>query len=229
MADLMGVEEEGGHKTGVMGFTVERVNALSDGVFAVAITLLVVSIAVPSIRGTVTEGKLAHGIGLLWPHYFAYVLSFIIVGMFWISHHSLFSIIRRVDKALIWMNILYLLLIVFVPYTANLLSLFGKTMVATVMYAAVLGAAGLFQAGMAFYAVRGRRLVDDEFEMEQAGQYMRHSLAMTVIFLISIGIAFASPTIAQMSWILLFFTPLLERVKFNKKPGKPDSEAQAVA
>ena len=77
-----------------MGFTVERVSALSDGVFAVAITLLVVSIAVPTIRGTVTNAKLAHGLAQIWPHFFSYFLSFVIIGMFWISHHALFTIIR---------------------------------------------------------------------------------------------------------------------------------------
>jgi uncharacterized membrane protein len=213
-------------KPGAMGFTVERVSALSDGVFAVAITLLVLSIAVPTIRGTVTNSKLAHGLAQVWPHFFAYVLSFVIIGMFWISHHALFSVIRRVDRTLIWMNMFYLLLIVFMPYPTNLLSLYGQTMVATVMYAAVLGAAGLLQAAMGFYATRGHRLVDDEFDLRYAGEYLRNSLIMFAVFIISIGIAFASPTAAQYFWIALFTTPLLERLIFRKERGEPGVEAQ---
>lgn len=212
-------------KHSVMGFTVERVNALSDGVFAVAITLLVVSIAVPTISGTVTNSKLAHGLAEVWPHFFAYVLSFVIISMFWISHHSLFSVIRRVDRTLIWLNIFYLLLIVFMPYPTNILSLFGETMVATVLYASVLAAAGLLQAAMGYYALHGHRLVDDEFDKKHAGVFLRNSLIMSCIFIVSIGIAFASPSAAQYFWITLFLIPLFERVIFNRKPGSDAREA----
>ncbi len=208
-------------KPNVMGFTVGRVNGLSDGVFAVAITLLVLSIAVPQIRGTVTESKLAHGIAELWPHFFAYTLSFIIIGMFWISHHALFTAIRRVDRVLIWMNMFYLLMIVFMPYPTNLLALYGETMVATIMYAAVLAAAGIIQALMGFYAMRGHRLVDDEFDLAYAGDFLRGSLIMAAVFLISIGIAFASPSAAKYFWLVLFITPLFERAIFKKKPLRP--------
>ena len=213
-------------KPGAMGFTVERVSALSDGVFAVAITLLGLSIAVPTIRGTVTDSKLAHGLAQVWPHFFSYVLSFVIIGMFWISHHALFSAIRRVDRVLIWINMFYLLLIVFMPYPTNILSLYGQTMVATVMYAAVLGAAGLLQAAMGFYATRDHRLVDDEFDLRYAGEYLRNALMMSAVFIISIGIAFASPSAAQYFWIVLFATPLIERQLFAKKRDEPGVETQ---
>jgi uncharacterized membrane protein len=219
-------EDNGRPGHGVLGFTVERVNALSDGVFAVAITLLVLSIAVPTIRGTVTESKLAHGLAELWPHFFAYALSFVIIAMFWISHHSLYSVIRTVDKTLIWLNIFYLLLIVFMPYPTNLLSLYGETMVATILYAAVLAAAGILQGTMGLYAVRGRRLVDDDFDLREAGAYLRNAFMMSGVFIISIGIAFASPTIAQFSWFLLFLIPLVERLIFNKKSAGPGAGAQ---
>ena len=226
MEDLT-VEKTEWPKPGLMGFTVERVSALSDGVFAVAITLLVVSIAVPTIHGTLTNSKLAHGLAEIWPHFFSYFLSFIIIAMFWISHHALFSAIRRVDRTLIWINMLYLLLIVFMPYPTELLSLFGKTMVATVLYASVLAVAGILQAAMAFYAVRGHRLVDDEFEMSQAGEYLRNSLLMSAVFIISIGIAFVSVTAAQFFWLTLFVIQLLERFVFGKKQrSKPAAEIQ---
>lgn len=204
-------------KPPVMGFTVERVNALSDGVFAVAITLLVLSIAVPSIRGPVTESKLAHGLAELWPHYYAYVLSFVIIAMFWISHHSLFSVIRRVNKVLIWLNIFYLMLICFMPYPTNILSLFGKTTVATVLYAAVLAGASILQGTMALYAVHNRRLVDDDFDVKEAGAYLRHAYIMAGIFIASIGVAFWSPQAARYVWLLLLAVPVVEWLAFGRK------------
>lgn len=201
----------------VMGFTVERLNALSDGVFAVAITLLAVGIALPTIHGTATNSKVAHGLAELWPHFFSYLLSFIIVAMFWISHHSLFTVIRRVDRVLIWMNVFYLLLIVFMPYPTQLLSLYGKTGVAVALYAAVLALAALVQGFMALYATRGHRLVDDDFDTLQAGQFLRNSFVKSGILAVSIGIAFLSPTIAQLSWLLLFLIPLFEWLFFRKR------------
>lgn len=98
---------------------------------------------------------------------FSYFLSFVIIAMFWISHDSLSSVIQRVDKMLIWLNIFYLLLIVFMPYPTILLSLYGQTAVATALYASVLAAAGILQGSMGFYVVRGRRLVDDYFDLRR--------------------------------------------------------------
>jgi uncharacterized membrane protein len=222
MAELAG--EKADRAKPVMGFTVERVNALSDGVFAVAITLLGLSIAVPSITGTVTNSKLAHGLAQVWPHFFAYALSFVIIAMFWISHHSLFSVIRRVDRVLIWINIFYLLLIVFLPYSTNLLSLFGETAVATVLYASVLASTAILQAAMGYYAMRGHRLVDDELDMKYLDEFLRNSLSTAAVFIISIAIAIFNVTVAQFSWMLLFFTPLLELLIFKRKSGKSAAE-----
>jgi len=205
-------------KPGLTGFTVERVNAFSDGVFAVAITLLGISIAIPTIHGAVTESKLAHGLAGLWPHFFAFLLSFVIIGMFWISHHSLFAEIKRVNRTMIWFNLIYLLLIVFIPYTTNLLRAYGETTVATVVYAAVMAAAGLVQAGMAFYATHDQRLVDGDFNPRLAADFVRGNLIMAAVFLISIGIAFASPQIAKYFWAVLFITPFIERAIFGKTP-----------
>ena len=205
-------------KPGLLGFTVERVNAFSDGVFAVAITLMGVNILVPTISGKVTEAKLAHGLASVWPHFFAFVLSFIIIGMFWISHHALFSEIRRANRTVIWINLIYLLLIVFIPYNTMLMSQFGNTMVSTVMYAANMATAGIVQAIMAFYATHDQRLVDEDFNPRLAADFVRGNLIMAAVFLISIGIAFASPQWAKYFWVVLFITPLFERAIFGKTP-----------
>lgn len=225
MAELTGEDKGRPKRRVVMGFTVERLNALSDGVFAVAITLLVLNlVGLPQISGTVTESQLAHGIAQTWPHFFAYTLSFVIIAKFWISHHSLFSAIRRVDKMLIWLNVFYLLFIVFMPYPTNLIALYSDMKVSTILYAAVLALAGILQGTMGFYAVRGHRLVDDDFDLREADAYLRNAFMMSGVFIISIGIAFASPMIAQLSWLLLFLIPLVERLIFKKKPAGPDAE-----
>src|SRR5438128_11760955 len=88
-----------------------RVEAFSDGVFAIAITLLILTIEPPS-RGE----HLGHELLRLWPSYLAYGVSFLTVGIMWVNHHTIFRHFARVDRPLLLLNILLLMLIAFVPF-----------------------------------------------------------------------------------------------------------------
>lgn len=212
-------------RKGISGLSVARVNSFSDAVFAVAITLLVLNIALPHFVGKATEAKIVHGLGAVWPHFFAYVLSFVIIGSFWIGHHRMFEHVRRLDLTLVWMNILYLLLVVFIPYTTNLLSLYGDTTAATVMYAGVMGLTGIMQSVMCWYAVKEERLVDEDFDHDFSRNFIRGSLIMAGVFLVSIGIAFASPSIAKFFWLVLAITPFVEKRLFEDRRTQSASGA----
>jgi uncharacterized membrane protein len=212
---------------GISGLSVSRVNGFSDGVFAVAITLLVLNIALPSFHGQSTEAKIVHGLGALWPHFFAYALSFVIIGAFWVSHHRMFSHIRRIDLTIVWMNILYLLLVVFIPYTTNLMALYGDTKAATILYAGVLGLAGLMQVLICWYAVRENRLVDEDFDHDFSLHFIRGSLIMSGVFLASIGICFWSPSAAKFFWLLLVITPFIEKWVFDRPSESKAEPGQA--
>jgi len=85
-----------------------RVEAFSDGVFAIAITLLVLEIKVPAAR---TGLGLWHALGDEWPSYAAYVVSFLVIGVMWVNHHTVFSYIARVDRTLMFLNLLVLLVV----------------------------------------------------------------------------------------------------------------------
>ncbi len=94
-----------------------RLEAFSDGVFAVAITLLALDLVVDGPGA----GSLAHQLGDKWPSYVAYVVSFFIVGITWVNHHSLFGAIAVVDRTLLFLNLLLLMFIVAIPFgTATL-------------------------------------------------------------------------------------------------------------
>ncbi|MDX5447403.1 MAG: DUF1211 domain-containing protein [Bacteroidota bacterium] len=97
----------------------ERLNALSDGVIAIAITLLVLGIEVPSDHNF-TEDGIKSFLIKLEPGLIAYVTSFIIVGLYWIMHHNIFNKIKEVNSMVILLNLLFLFLISFVPFIANL-------------------------------------------------------------------------------------------------------------
>ncbi len=97
-----------------------RIEAFSDGVFAVAITLLVLSIQPPA--KPLSDPDLLGWLGAQWPVYFAFVTSFATIGVMWINHHRMFTYIRKADTRLMGLNLLLLMLIAFVPFPTALVS-----------------------------------------------------------------------------------------------------------
>jgi TMEM175 potassium channel family protein len=128
-----------------------RAEAFSDGVFAVAITVLVFDLL--SIgRGVLTAGVLLHA----WPNYFAYVVSFVTIGIMWMNHHTILAHVRRVDRSLLVLNLLLLMGIVAIPFPTALVSEhLGKAgaSAATVTYGLVMIAISAGFAAMWVYVV----------------------------------------------------------------------------
>src|SRR5689334_9150848 len=90
-----------------------RVEAFSDGVFAIALTLLVLSLQVPA---STTDAQLPHALHELLPNVFGYVLSAFVIGLYWLGHHRLFALVRRVDEALLVLNLVLLVLVAALPF-----------------------------------------------------------------------------------------------------------------
>ena len=97
-----------------------RLETFSDGVFAIAITLLVLTIGAPT-----DYGRLGHEIANRWPAFAAYAVSFVIIGIMWLNHHGIFSLFERVDRGLFYLNLLLLLTVVFIPYPTGI---FGEAL-----------------------------------------------------------------------------------------------------
>jgi uncharacterized membrane protein len=95
-----------------------RIEAFSDGVFAIAITLLIIEIGVPHVTG---EESLSEALGDLWPSYGAYVLSFVMIGIYWANHHSLFRLFVRTDHFFLMLNVFFLMAIAFLPFPTAVL------------------------------------------------------------------------------------------------------------
>jgi len=118
----------------------ERVEAFSDGVFAIAITLLVLEIQLPSLGENPSPESLLNSLGSLWPSYIGYLVSFLTIGNAWINHHNLFRLVGRVSHSLMITNLLLLMAIGFLPFpTALLADTLGKPgeQVGVVVYAGV--------------------------------------------------------------------------------------------
>lgn len=203
-----------GNSDGDAGFSLSRITSFSDGVFAVAITLLVLSIDIPSIPAKFADDRLHKAIWALWPQFFAFVLSFVIIGLFWISHHALFSYVGRPDRRFVWLNLLFLMCIVFLPFPTSVVSRYGDTRTGTIFYAGAMAVTSLALAGLYLYAVSGKRLVAEDFDERLGRHILLNYLNMSVIFLASIGIAFINVSAAKYFRLLIWVNSLvLERMR----------------
>lgn len=110
-------------------FQLERMILFSDAVFAIAITLLVIEIRIPEIGRQATYAEayqdLMHGLGEKFPEFFGFVLSFWVIGQFWVSHHRMFGYLESYDNRLLWLNLLMLFFIILVPFSSALNSHLG--------------------------------------------------------------------------------------------------------
>jgi uncharacterized membrane protein len=111
-----------------------RFEAFSDGVFAFAITLLILGIALPPFKNPPTESELAHELLRLWPNLVAYALSFAVIGIMWQNHHAIFRLVTRVDRATVFLNLGLLGMTVFIPFATSTLGAYPTLRPATMLY-----------------------------------------------------------------------------------------------
>lgn len=110
------------HKADVSGLVYfpERLSTLADGVFAIVMTLLVLELSVPVVKGLSGNSELLLKLAELWPEFLIYGLSFMILGLFWVIHHSIFADVKRYDTTLVWLNIAFLMFVSLVPFSTAL-------------------------------------------------------------------------------------------------------------
>lgn len=185
-----------------------RILALSDGVFAIALTLLILDIAVPA---TTSNDDLAKVLLDLWPRYLAFALSFLVISRFWVIHRQAFRLIVRGDPALVWLNLLLLLFISFLPFPTAVLGEHTGSPAASVLYAVAVCLTSAASAAYFWYASgRGNLLGPDV-----GGAYIRamraRALSGPVFFALTVPIAAFAPYVAAAVWFLAF---PLARVSF---------------
>lgn len=197
---------------------VDRIGTFSDSVFAVAITLLILNIHVPALSVNPTNRTLASKLGSLWPNYEAFILSFVIIGLYWILHHMMFRYIERYNRAFLWLNLLFLMCIVIMPFATSLISEYGETATATIVYAANLAVASLVMTVIWWYSTGRGQLMIRGFDIELGKHAVLANLCTTLVFLASMPIALANPRVAKYFWLLLIpVHMLLERTTGKKR------------
>ena len=180
----------------------ERLVFFSDAVFAIAITLLALDIRLPVTEGVVTNEELLRSLVAIWPKYLGYIVSFLVIGSFWISHHRKFRYIRRYDSNLLTINLVLLMSVAFIPFPTSVISEYGNQ-TATIFYAVSIVVVGLLSVALWWYASYHNRLIDTTMDSHRRRRETLAPLVTSAIFFASIGLALVDDDLAKISWVLI--------------------------
>jgi uncharacterized membrane protein len=188
-----------------------HMSEFSNGVFAFAITLLVLDIKLPA---STSKASLGSALIAMWPNYLAFLISFLVIGLYWSVYIRLFKEIIRTDRRLVILNLLYLLFIVVIPFSTSLISLY-LTKLSVMVYAGLMACAGYMHTVLRIHAERNHRLISAKHTVQSIRRGIVLSLSTPVWFTVSIGIAFLSSLAAQLSWIVVIvaYSILVHRLR----------------
>jgi uncharacterized membrane protein len=207
---VKGVAQE--HRGPRSVLTSNRIEGLADGIFGFAMTLLVVNLIIP--RGLPRE-QLASILSGQVSSFYAYALSFLLLGSFWVTHHHQFHYISRSDDMHAWINILMLLFVALMPFSTSLLANYSGTELSGVLFGGNLVMLGLFMSANWIYATSRRRLVRPDVEVEVIAAGVRRSFVTPTVAAIVIVVSLFYP--GESSYIYLIIPPLLFTPCFRRK------------
>jgi uncharacterized membrane protein len=193
-------------KTTGMVFTKNRLEALVDGIFGFSLTLLVVNLSIPRGADLSELGKLL--IGQL-NGFFAYAISFLLLATFWIAHHRQFHYIRHTDIRHIWINILMLLFVAFMPFSTSLLANYAGTL-SDIIFGGNLMVLGMLLTANWIYATDKYRLVEQELDRNIIIRGIRRTFVTIGVAALAMVISIFYPVQSSFIYLLillLFLTP----------------------
>lgn len=200
-----------------------RLLALSDGVFAIAITLLVLEIHVPDL----TQGQsLLAALREIRPSFIGFLISFVVIAIAWAGHRDLFSMIRLTDRTLIWLNMLYLLPLCLLPFGASLISRYDRDSVAISVYGMLLVAGAVTRLAIWWYATGQKHLLYEPVDQRARWAGAAVVLLPAIINLVAILIAGQMPLVSLAIYAavpLLYFLSITA-VRTTAPPGSAEQD-----
>lgn len=166
-----------------------RLEAFSDGVFAIVITLLILDIKLPHVD----YAHLYPALISILPNIAVYILSFVLIGMYWMFHHHSFTFIREVDGVLLWMNLMFLLTISFMPFPSRLLGEYPFKTLPVILYGGNLILSNMMGFIMLIYLHKNRQLASELFTNKTYRQQLKLYLIVNALYLLSILLSFFHP------------------------------------
>src|SRR5947209_3878508 len=195
----------------------QRFEAFSDGIFAIVATLLVLDIRVPVLQA-VNSASLWKALFTLWPQYLAYVTSFLVVGIYWLNHHSVSHYVKTFDRRLAWQNLLFLMAVAFIPFPTAVMAKYGELPAGVLFYGLVLLVCAVLGNTMWIYIVRNGYL-NETITAEDIARATRRYAAGAVIYVAATALALVLPRVSVVLYavmaIFYLFRGGLERAPVN--------------
>ena len=198
------------------GMTTHRIEALTDGIFAIAMTLLVLNLSLPEMETGLTQTAEVHNLLIGQMHkFFNYALSFVLLAIFWILHHQQFHFIKRTDRVHLWINIFTLMFIVLIPFSASLVGDYPKEWMAKFFFDLNLFIIGILFVGNWTYATKRHRLIDRSLDPQRIALGKKRGAVTPLVALLAMVVALINQ---QFSFYVYLLIPIiLSLLRFRHK------------
>jgi uncharacterized membrane protein len=198
----------------------ERIVFFSDAVMAIAITLLAIDIRVPEINPSVAATELPAQLTAITPNLLTFFISFIVIGIYWISHHRYLGYIKRYDTRLMLLNLIFLFFIACMPFVASLLGRFSPVPIALIIYTLAVAALGFSMALIWLYASKNHRLIEASLDAGTIRTINIRLFIAPLMFVVAVPFAYVSPTAVIIVWWLSPLAVVLTSRILTKKRTK---------
>jgi len=202
----------------------ERLILFSDAVFAIAITLLVIEIKVPSMHdGIASEADLLRAVGQLTPKILGFLISFMLIGIYWTRHHALFGYVIDYTPRLLWLNLLFLLSVVIMPFSTGIFGEYSTPRTLHYITPLVFYVLNLCFSGVMLFFLwhyvgnPANKVCDDSLTPEITRAAKKRAVIITSVFALSIPVAFINAFAARYVPLLI---PIVFRIVYRKKKRK---------
>jgi uncharacterized membrane protein len=193
--------------------SIERIQSLTDGIFAFAMTLLVINIDLPSTPHKIDPELLGKYLFSLWPDFFHYVLSFILLSLFWVEHHQQFYYIKKINPKALWINILNLLFVALFPFSTSLMGDYTSQSIAAAFFISNLLVIEIFLYLNWMNAISHKELIVSDINENVIVQKKLSYHFFILISLICLVLAFIIPEWSTLPFVLTFFHRLILKDK----------------
>ncbi len=207
-------------------FGTQRLEAFSDSVFAIVMTLLFIELRLPEIQSQSDWNELLIGILTLLPKFFSIFISFSFVAIFWIAHHQFFRTLQKTTRGLLWLNLVFLFFVCFVPFPASIMSEFPNNVTSVVFFGATVLLTSMLLVILRWYAWIKHAEITDVTDKNTIRQALNRGIIMIGIYAFGIVVSFFYPTAAIVIYLLSPLTmlfPIKIEVETEDENGETDS------
>lgn len=187
--------------------TTKRIETLVDGIFAIAMTLLVLSIDVPQLPDSVSNAVMQQALLDMLPHFYIYGLSFVLLATFWRINHQQFYRIKRADVTLLWINVIWLMFVALVPFSASLVVDYGHLQSSEVFFHINMLLIGMFLY-FNWYYVTSKNYAEG-LTPDKIISTRKINLLLPIVSLIAIGVTFITPSWSGATYLLI---PIVKKI-----------------